>query len=90
MCQILGGDIPGLRECPVSELEVKTYPERYSYEDIYKNLEGKVGLIVCILRNRLNQPVGYRVLIEGHEMFCKAIVAQKYFKLLETKGDESR
>jgi len=90
LCQILAGQLPGVRECPVKELEVKTYPASRSYEDIYKNLEGKVGLIVSVVRNRLDQPLGYRVLIEGHEMFCKAIFAQKYFKLLENQGNESR
>jgi len=34
--------------------------------------------------------VGYRVLIEGKEMFCKSIVAEKYFKLIGTQGNAIR
>jgi hypothetical protein len=90
LCQLLSGDIPAIRECPVKELEVKTHPRVHRYDDIYKNLEGKVGLVVYVARNKLEQPLGYRVLIEGHEMFCKSKVAQKYFKLAENQGDESR
>ena len=90
LCQILTGHLPGVRECPIKDLEVEAYSSGHSYENIYENLEGKIGVIVSVLRNRLDQPLGYRVLIEGHEMFCKAIVAQKYFKLLENQGNESR
>ena len=77
-----------LRECPVDEL-TQVYPAG-GYKNIFTNLEGKAGLIVYVERNRLDQPTGYRVLIEGHEMFCKAVVAIKYFKLMRTQGDESR
>ena len=54
------------------------------------NFEGKVGLIVKVIRNRLDQPMGYRVLIGKETWFCKSIVAEKYFNLMEKKGDESR
>ena len=56
----------------------------------FKCIEGKAGLIVYIAKNRLDQPLGYRVLIEGRELFCKATVADKYFKLVEDPEDESR
>ena len=79
---------PALRELPARELTTYQHPD--VPKDIFNNLEGKVGLIVYVARNRLDQPLGYRVLIEGHEMFCKSNVADKYFKLMETKGDESR
>ena len=80
---------PALRELPAKEFEVYTHPSKQS-ENIFQDLEGKVGLVVYIARNRLEQPLGYRVLIEGHEMFCKSKVADKYFKLMGTQGDESR
>jgi len=85
LCQLLTSSPPAVRECPIKDLAVPSY-----YDDIYKNLEGKMGLVVYIARNKLDQPLGYRVLIEGHEMFCKSKVAQKYFKLTENQGDESR
>ena len=84
-----GLDFPELRECPVKELEIHTHPRDY-YKNIFENLEGKIALIVYVSLNRLKQPVGYRVLIEGNEMFCKSIVAEKYFKLVETQDNESR
>ena len=80
-------DAPIMRECPVPELEVYSHPDA---GNIYENIEGKVGLIVYVARNRLQQSVGYRVLIEGKEMFCKSIVADKYFKLVETQDNEAR
>jgi len=76
-----------LKECPVKELEVYSHPRK---ENIYNSLEGKIGLIVYVSCNRLQQPLGYRVLIEGKEMFCKSIVADKYFKLVGNQGDEER
>jgi hypothetical protein len=90
LCQLLGGDIPAIRECPVKVQETKTHPQAHRYHDTYKNLEGKVGLVVHVVRNRLEQPLGYRVLIEGHEMICKSKVAQKYFELAENQGHEGR
>jgi|TARA_R110000824_G_scaffold8888_3_gene40310 hypothetical protein len=89
LCRTLKASPPCLRECPVKKFEVRTHP-RDEYKNIFKNLEGKIGLVVYVRRNRLNQPLGYRVLIEGHELFCKAVVAGKYFKLVGTQGDESR
>ena len=87
LCLSMSGDLPHVRECPVPELAIYTDPD---YSNIFVCLEGKVGLVVYVARNLLNQSVGYRVLIEEHEVFCKAIVAEKYFTLVETKGDESR
>ena len=75
-----------LREIPIADL--KTYS--YHTDNIFKSLEGKLGLVVYVAKNRLEQSLGYRILIEGHEMFCKSKVASKYFKLMESQGDESR
>ena len=76
-------------ECPTKEVAPYTYPAGH-YQDIIENLEGKAGLVVYVSRNKLQHPLGYRVLIEGHEMFCKSKVAAKYLELVETTGDESR
>ena len=80
---------PSIRECPVKELEMPQDPRR-NYNPSVKNLEGKLALVVYVSRNRLDQAIGYRVLIEGKEMFCKSKVAEKYLRLAETPGDESR
>ena len=53
------------------------------------NIEGKVGLIVYVARNHLLQVTGYRVLLEGTEMFCKSIVSDKYFKFVGSSKDAS-
>ena len=87
LCLSTAAQLPALRECPIPELAIYTDPD---YNNIFKCLEGKAGLIVYVAKNRLDQAMGYRVLIEGHEMFCKSKVAQKYFKLTENQGDESR
>jgi len=90
LCQLLGGSTSTLREYPVKELEAKTHPQSHRYNSNYKNLKGKVGLVVYVSRNRLEQPLGYRVLIEGYEMFCTSKVAQKYFELMGDQGNEGR
>ena len=68
----------GLKECPAEEFEIYTHP---AGQDIYDILEGKVGLLHEVITNRLDQPVGYRILIEGKTYFCKAIIADKYLKI---------
>ena len=88
LCVLVGSALNEMRECPSKEVRVYTHPKLAG--KLYKSLEGKVGLIVYVKRNLLLQPVGYRVLIEGNEMFCKSKVAQKYFTLLETPDNESR
>jgi hypothetical protein len=88
LCYTGPGTPPSIRECPVKELEVPPLPGD-KYRSSVKNLEGKLALIVYVSRNRLEQPVGYRVLVEGKEMFCKSKVAEKYLKLAEYRKDES-
>ena len=75
-------------ECPTNEVAPYTYPSGH-YQDILENLEGKFGLVVYVSRNRLHQTLGYRVLIEGHEMFYKSIVANKYFRTAENQDNET-
>ncbi len=87
LCLSLANEIARLRECPVEDLQIYTDP---SLKDIFKCIEGKPALVVYVARNRLDQPLGYRVLIEDIQVFCKAIVADKYFELVENPGDESR
>jgi hypothetical protein len=86
LCSLNSGPPPTLRECPVTELEVYRHPQDV-FRKKFTNIEGKVGLIVYVARNRLEQPLGYRVLIEGRELFCKASVAVKYFKLVGQQNE---
>lgn len=88
LCRAIRTSPPSLRECPVKAVQTYSHP-RVKKENIFEDLEGNLGLIVYIIRNRLDQTMGYRVLIKGNEMFCKSTVAEKYFKLVETQGYES-
>ncbi len=87
LCVSRRSEHPALRECPSVTDEVPLDPD---HDNLFARIEGKVGLIVYVIRNRLEQHMGYRVLISGKEFFCKALVAEKYFKLLENNTDESR
>jgi hypothetical protein len=74
------GPAPHLKDFPAEELNYQQHPSVQNYlKENFKNIEGKVGLIVYVEKNLLDQPTGYRVLIEGHELFCKSTVAIKYF-----------
>ena len=68
----------GLRECPAEGFRASA---RSPHKDIYEILEGKIGLLQEIITNRLDQPVGYRILIEGKTYFCKSTIADKYLKI---------
>jgi len=87
LCESLLDPMRHIQECPVPAHEVYSHPKAGK---VYKSLEGKIALIVYVKRNLLNQPVGYRVLLEGKEMFCKSKVASKYFKLVGTKNESRR
>tara|TARA_R100001015_G_C4493101_1_gene70023 strand:+ start:44 stop:391 length:348 start_codon:yes stop_codon:yes gene_type:complete len=80
-------EFPEMREHPVKELEIYSHPD---VGKLFNCIEGKIGLIVYVIKNRLDQHMGYRVLIEGKEMLCKSKVATKYFKLVESHNNESR
>jgi hypothetical protein len=82
-----GGVPPFMREVPLDSLHRYDTP---ALRGKFKNIEGKVSLIVYVSENRLGQPLGYRVLLDAHEVFCKAIIAHKYFNVVETYKDESR
>ena len=89
LCALTSGPPPTLRECPVAELEEYRHPTDV-FRKKFINVEAKMGLVVYVARNRLEQPMGYRVLIEGRELFCKATVAVKYFKLVGHDNESGR
>tara|TARA_R100001015_G_C4552735_1_gene114226 strand:- start:248 stop:457 length:210 start_codon:yes stop_codon:yes gene_type:complete len=66
-----------LRETPVKDLQISGHSE------IFKDMEGKLGLISAVMLNKLDQPLAYRVLIEGDELFCKSKIAEKYFEVVK-------
>jgi hypothetical protein len=74
-----------VREVPTQELGLYA-----SVPDLILDLEGSLGLIVYVTRNKLEQIVGYGVLVNDHRVFCKTTVTDRYFRLVETKGDASR
>jgi len=76
-----------LREFPVKKYEV--YASRGSTEN-FNDFEGRLGLIVSIQRNHLDQPLGYQILVGKNTWFCKSVIAEKYFNVVENPGDESR
>lgn len=95
ICGVSDGSYYNLREYPVggvllqSGLYQLVKGQTPPYK-IFDNFEGKCGLVVKVIKNRLEQPLGYEVLIGKDTWFCKSFVAEKYFNLMETQGDESR
>jgi len=87
LCIRFKGSQGQLTEVSKKRLAIFSAPQ---YKKTFLHIEGKWGLVVYILMNKLEQPIGYRVLIEGHEVFCKAIIADKYFKFPRAKKDEGR
>ncbi len=78
-----------VREVPVSDYVSYSDGTQRS-KSFFETLEGKLGLIVYVEKNKLDQVLGYRVLLEGKEVFIKSKVAEKYLKLVENQQDESR
>ena len=54
---------------------------------LYESLEGKVALITKASKNRLEQMRTYEILIDDRKMVCKSIVGEKYFRVLQTSGE---
>jgi hypothetical protein len=78
LCRSKKGDwFSGLKECPCADYEIYSHPD---HQDVYDHLENKIGLLHTIIFNRLGQPTGYRILIDGQAYFCKSITADKYLE----------
>jgi len=54
------------------------------------NFEQRLGLVVQVARNRLDQPQGYQVQIGQDVLYFKHVLAQKYFELVENDDDAGR
>jgi len=95
ICAVSNGSYYNLREYPADGILLQSglyqllKGHSHSYK-IFENFEGKCGLIVKVHKNRLDQPLGYEVLIGKDNWFCKSFVAEKYFNLMENREDEDR
>ena len=74
---------PWLRECPMPSS--RHYGP--SFEKHYNLLHGEVGLVVEVIKNRLDQPMGFRIQIGQEIWLCKSVVAEKYFEAVEVQGN---
>ena len=58
------------------------------FEDYFVPLEQKIGLIVKIHKNRLDQPLVYEVQFGQNIWFFKFVFAQKYFEPVEDQSND--
>ena len=81
-------DLQGRSGKEVREYAITAIP--MGFGKAFHNLEQKLGLIVKVIRNRLDQPQGYKVQIGQDVWFFKAVLADKYFELVGDPDDEER
>ena len=60
------------------------------FHNSFVSLEQELGLITRVDRNKLDQPVGYRVQIGQGTWFFKSVLADKYFELVGGSMNGSR
>ena len=81
-------DIKGRNGKQVREYAMPAMPEGFG--KAFLSLEEKLGLSVKGVRNRLEQPQGYRVQIGQDVWFFKSVLADKYFELVGDDDDVQR
>ena len=81
-------DTPGRGEKVVKEYSMSAIPMDFGKS--FLNLEEKLGLVVKVVSNRLDQPQGYKVQIGQDVWFFKSVLADKYFELVGDQGNEER
>jgi hypothetical protein len=81
-------DLMGKQGRQVKEYVITAIP--LDFFEVFTSLEEKVGLIVKVSRNKLDQPLGYQVQIGQDIWFFKSVLAQKYFTPLGDQSDERR
>jgi len=72
---------------------LREYAQPYpmpGFHNCFVSLEQELGLIVEVDRNKLDQPVGYRVQIGQGTWFFKSVLADKYFELVGGSKNGSR
>ena len=58
--------------------------------DSFNDLEEKLGLIVKVIRNKLEQPLGYQVQVGEDVLYFRSVLAEKYFEPVGEPSNESR
>lgn len=79
-------DIQGGNGKEAREYAIAAIPRGFG--KAFHNLEEKLGLIVKVTRNRLDQPQSYEVQIGQDVWFFKAVLADKYFEPVGDTDDE--
>jgi hypothetical protein len=51
-------------------------------DNIYTSLLGVFGLITKVMKNHLDQPTAFEILVNGRKLKCKSKVAEKYFEVV--------
>lgn len=54
-------------------------------DNLYTNLLGDFALITKVIKNHLDQATSLQVLVGGRRFNCKAIVAEKYFEVVNNE-----
>jgi len=57
--------------------------------EAFNDLEGQIGLIVKVIRNKLEQPLGYQVQVGKTVLYFKSVLAEKYFEPVGDPSDEN-
>tara|TARA_R100001460_G_scaffold57936_1_gene97756 strand:+ start:1166 stop:1495 length:330 start_codon:yes stop_codon:yes gene_type:complete len=58
--------------------------------EAFNDLEEKLGLIVKVIRNKLEQPLGYQVQVGRDVLYFRSVLAEKYFRPVGEPTNESR
>jgi hypothetical protein len=53
----------------------------------YEDLEGSFALVTRVIKNKIDQPTAYEIMIAGRTMRCKSVVAERYFKVVENNQE---
>lgn len=86
MC--LPTDVNGGYGKEVREYVITAIP--LDFFDAFHDLEEKLGLIVKVIRNKLEQPLGYQVQVGKDVLYFRSVLAEKYFRPVGEPTDESR
>jgi hypothetical protein len=77
MC--LPTDVNGGYGKEVREYVITAIP--LDFFDAFYDLEEKLGLIVKVIRNKLEQPLGYQVQVGKDVLYFRSVLAEKYFRV---------
>jgi hypothetical protein len=81
-------DIKGGYGREVREYVITAIP--LDFFEVFNDLEESLGLIVKVVRNKLEQPLGYQVQVGKDSLYFKSVLAEKYFEPVGEPSDETR